>query len=200
MATVVLPDSAPEVTSYFAELAPATEHEFVGADDARLRVTSYLTETPPPTLYVRSVRCVVLRDNTVLALHRQDRAHVIPGGRRERDESLLQTLERELLEEAGWTTTAPIQIGVVRLNWLTPLPPAWSEASHFHPDFLWLIHAAHATEHRPEALQEEMEDGAPIFLSLDDPHSLSLLDRSPWALENRTFLAEAVRQLRSAPR
>ena len=191
---MALPSSAPEVTEYFARLSPVAEHEFVAAGGAeRLRVTSYLTGAPPPTRYVRSVRCVVLREQTVLALRREDHAHVLPGGRREPGETLLQTLEREVLEEAGWTTSAPRQIGVVRLSWLTPLPAAWAEARHFHPDFLWLIHAAEAHAHRPIALLPELEEGEPIFIDLADTTTLSLLDRSPWARENRLFLAEAMR-------
>ena len=192
--TIVLPDTAPEVALYFAALRPVAEHEFVAPDGVdRLRVTSYLTEAAPPARYVRSVRCVVLRADTVLGLRREERAHVLPGGRREPGETLLQTLEREVLEEAGWTTTAPRQIGVVRLSWLTPLPAAWPEAAHFHPDFLWLIHAAEAAEPRTAALLPEMEEGEPVFLKLDDASALAPLDRSPWAVENRVFLSEAVR-------
>lgn len=87
----------------------------------------------------------------------------------------------------------PRQIGVVRLSWLTPLPAAWAEARHFHPDFLWLIHVAVAVEHRPIAMLPGQEEGEPIFLGLADETALSLLDRSPWAKENRVFLEEAKR-------
>src|SRR5688572_2467231 len=190
--TLVLPPSAPEVDAYFERLSVAAEHEFVAGAE-RLRVTSYLTVAPPPERYVRSVRCVVLRGQTVLALRKADRAHVLPGGRREPGETLLQTLEREVLEEAGWSVSAPRQIGVVRLNWLTPLPDAWAEALHFHPDFLWLIHVAEAVAHRPDALLPEMEEGEPTFIDLADAAALTLLDRSPWAPENRVFLNEAIR-------
>lgn len=186
--------SAPEVEAYFARLIPAAEHVYASADGTeRLRVTSYLTAKAPPARFVRSVRCVVLRGETVLALRGEDRAHVLPGGRREAGETLLETLAREMLEEAGWTTTAPRQIGVVRLTWLTALPAYWSEGLHFYPDFLWLIHAAEAADHRPEALLVNSDEGEPVFLGLRDAKALELLERSPWSRENRVFRAEALR-------
>ena len=193
----MMPPSAPEVTAYFSALTPAAEHEYREHVDGgdRLHITSYLTNTTPPERYVRSVRCVVLHGQTVLALRGKDYAHVLPGGKREPGETLLQTLERELLEEAGWTVTAPRQIGVVRLNWRTPRSEGWQAAPHFYPDFLWLIHAAEAHEHHPTKLVPE-PDEEPIFLDLADPNSLAPLDRSRWHRENRVFLSEALAILR----
>ena len=192
--TVVLPPSAPEVTAYFSTLHPAAEHEYGEhmAGGELLLVTSYLTDAPPPERYVRSVRCVVLRGQSVLALRGKDYAHILPGGKREPGETLLQTLERELLEEAGWTVGALRQIGVVRLRWLTRRPEGWQAAPHFYPDFLWLIHAAEAQEYRPTAVIPE-PDEEPTLLNLHDTTTLSLLERSPWHRENRLFLHEAIR-------
>ena len=185
--------SAPELTAYFSALRPAAEHEFVPPQSGdRLLVTSYVTDAPPPERYVRSVRCVVLRGQSVLALRGGDFAHVLPGGRREAGETLLQTLERELLEEAGWTVGVPRQIGVVRLHWLTARPDEWPAAPHYYPDFLWLIHAAEAREYRPDAVVPEPNE-EPVFLDLQDPAALSLLERSWWRRENQVFLDEAVR-------
>jgi 8-oxo-dGTP pyrophosphatase MutT (NUDIX family) len=186
---------APAVEAYFAALTPAEDRVYLSRNGMpELQVTSYLTDAAPPTLHVRSVRSVVLKGDSVLALQREDRAHVLPGGRREPGETLSETLERELLEETGWLTTVPRQIGVVRLRWLTARPGDWPEDSPYYPDFLWLIHMAEVATHRPEAFLQDADEGAPIFIALGDLERLGLLERSPWAPENRVFLAEALRQ------
>ena len=186
--------TSPALAAYLAPLTPVEDRLFTdptGPD--RLQVMSYLTDMPPPVEQVRSVRCVMLRAETALALRKEDGAHILPGGRREPGETLLQTLERELLEETGWTTSPVRQIGVVRLRWLTARPATWPSDSPFYPDFLWLIYAAEPRSHRPEAMLGDVEEGVPAFLSWTDPEAQALLARSTWAPENRVFLAEARR-------
>src|SRR3954471_15177305 len=87
--------ASPTLAAYFAALIPAEERELVA--DVRLRLTSYVTDIPPPTEHVRSVRCVAFHEDSVLALRDPVGAHVLPGGRREPGE----TLEREMLDETG---------------------------------------------------------------------------------------------------
>jgi 8-oxo-dGTP pyrophosphatase MutT (NUDIX family) len=184
-------ETAPAVAAYFAALAPATDRELV--DDVRLRVTSYLTDAPPPADHVRSVRCVVVRGDAVLALRAGDRAHIVPGGRREPGETLMETLERELLEETGWTIGTPRMIGITRLRWLDGRPVFLPADSPYYPDFLWLIYTAAPRDHRPEAILPELEEGVPTFLPVADTATRGLLDRSRWAPENQLFLAAALR-------
>jgi 8-oxo-dGTP pyrophosphatase MutT (NUDIX family) len=177
---------------YFAALTPAARRELVG--DVRLLLTSYVTDVAPPTEHVRSVRCVAFRGMSVLALRDAVGAHVLPGGRREAGETLAQTLERELLEETGWTVTSPRMIGVVRLRWLQERPGHLPAASPYYPDFLWLIHAAEVGAHRPEALLHEPGEGRPVFLPLSDPATGAELEASRWAPENRVYLPAALRR------
>jgi len=39
----------------------------------------------------------------VLVVREQNGAHLWPGGRREPNETLIETAQREVLEETGWT-------------------------------------------------------------------------------------------------
>src|SRR5215204_4568650 len=73
-----------------------------------LRIAGYLSEELPPLEYVTSVRGVVFRGNRVLVMRNRDEVHVLPGGQREGGETLVETLQREVLEEAGWT----VEVGV----------------------------------------------------------------------------------------
>jgi 8-oxo-dGTP pyrophosphatase MutT (NUDIX family) len=181
--------------AYFATLIPAVQREHV--DTFRLLITSYVTDVPPPTEYVRSVRAVAFEGDCVLALRDAVGAHVLPGGRREAGETLLQTLERELLEETGRTVSSPRMIGVTRLQWLGERPPHIPEGSPDYPDFLWLIHAGEVDGHRPEALLHEPGEGVPVLLPLLDPETEAELGRSDWAPENRVFLAAALQHRRT---
>src|ERR1700733_13242061 len=68
-----------------------------------LSVTSYLSQELPPLELVTSVRAVVIQKDQVLVIQDPISYHLLPGGRREADENLLQTLQRELQEETGWS-------------------------------------------------------------------------------------------------
>jgi 8-oxo-dGTP pyrophosphatase MutT (NUDIX family) len=183
--------SSPALDAYVATLTPAAEREFVA--HVRLRITSYVTDAVPPVEHVRSVRCVAFQGDNVLALRDPVGAHVLPGGRREPGETLRQTLERELLEETGWTIGAPRLIGVVRLRWLQERPPHLPDGSPYYPDFLWLIHTAEVETYRPEAFQPQEGDGVPVFLPLSDPVTAAELERNMWAPENGVYLPAALR-------
>jgi 8-oxo-dGTP pyrophosphatase MutT (NUDIX family) len=76
-----------------------------------LRVAGYLSRELPPLPYVTSVRAVVSRGDLVLVMRNRDGVHVLPGGQREPGETLVQTLEREVLEEAGWTIDVRVGSG-----------------------------------------------------------------------------------------
>ena len=185
--------TAPALASYLARHTPVAETEVAWRDGAvRLRVTSYLSEELPPLEHISSVRCIVFRGDSVLVVREGDSAHVVPGGRREAGETLRQTLARELLEETGWTVERPRLAGVVRLRHLGPRPPDIPTASPLYPDFLWVIYAAEADEHRPEALLPGSPEGVASFVPLAEVDALGL------GPESRIFLEHALRALRDA--
>jgi 8-oxo-dGTP pyrophosphatase MutT (NUDIX family) len=103
-------------------------------------VASYVTEREPPTALVTSVRAVVHRGASVLIFD-DDRSesHVLPGGRREGDESLRTALERELLEEIGCTIKdQPRLIGTLHFRRLSELSPS-NPYFGTDPDFLQVV-------------------------------------------------------------
>jgi 8-oxo-dGTP pyrophosphatase MutT (NUDIX family) len=84
----------------------------------------------------------------VLVVREQNGAHVWPGGRREPNETLIQTAQREVLEETGWTVTAMRLLGFVHYRHLTPRP---ADYPYPYPDFFQVIFAARADMFRPES-------------------------------------------------
>ena len=117
---------------------------------ARLRVRTYLTTTLPPLDLVSSVRALMRQGDQILVVRDPSNVHILPGGRRELDETLMQTLEREVLEETGWTIQSPRLIGLVLFQHLTPKP---ADNRYPYPDFLHLVYVATADHY--DAAQRE---------------------------------------------
>jgi ADP-ribose pyrophosphatase YjhB (NUDIX family) len=90
----------------------------------RLRVRTYLTSTLPPLDLVSSVRALVRQGDKILVVRDPVSVHILPRGRRESGETLMQTLHREVLEETGWTIRDARLIGLAHFQHLTPKPAA----------------------------------------------------------------------------
>jgi 8-oxo-dGTP pyrophosphatase MutT (NUDIX family) len=118
----------------------------------RLRVRTYLTTTLPPLDLVSSVRALVRRDDQILVVRDPVSVHILPGGRREPDETLMQTLEREVLEETGWTIRDMRLIGLAHFQHLTPKP---DDYRYPYPDFLHLVYVATADSY--DVTQREVD-------------------------------------------
>jgi 8-oxo-dGTP pyrophosphatase MutT (NUDIX family) len=126
---------------------------------ARLRVRTYLTTKLPPLDLVSSVRALILKGDQILVVRDPIGVHILPGGRREPGETLLQTLEREVLEETGWTIRDARLIGLAHFQHLTPKP---DDYRYPYPDFLHLVYVATADRYDPtqrEADGYELEAG-----------------------------------------
>lgn len=107
-----------------------------------LVVSYYATDTIPTLSYVSSVRAIVLQGNNVLAVTNQDKTqHIIPGGRIEKNETLIDTLGREVSEETGWIIEQPRLLGLLHFRHLTPRP---LDYPYPYPEFVQLVYTARA--------------------------------------------------------
>ena len=148
-----------------------------------LRVAGYLGDDMPPLEYVTSARTVVFRDDEVLVMRNLDEAHVLPGGQRERDEALLETVRREVLEEAGWSLDVEGVLGFIHLRHLGQKPPGFP---YLYPDFTQVVYLSEAVHHEPDAM---MSDGYEVEARF---HPVSEARRLNLTLAGKLFLDAAV--------
>lgn len=103
----------------------------------RLGLDTFITSCPPPDRLVTSARCIVVREGKVLTVTDRDGiVHIMPGGRRESGESLVETAHREILEETGLHVVGLRQIGVMLYEHLTPCP---KEYPYPFPHFMQVV-------------------------------------------------------------
>ena len=121
-------------------------------DDGRLplRQHTYLSPLLPPDELITSVRAIIFRGDAVMVIQdHKDDPYVVPGGRRDPGETILQTLHREVKEETGWSITDRGLLGFVHYHHLGPKPPGHPYA---YPDFVHAIYTAVADAYHPHAL------------------------------------------------
>lgn len=169
--------------TFLRPLKPETIGEDQWSSGIRLRIASYLSDRMPPTELITSVRAVVFTKSGVAVLHNPEGFHIIPGGRREPGESMIDTLRREVLEETGCSVERAQLLGFRHLRHLTPRPKGYR---YPYPDFIQLVYGvegrvvAHEVSD-PDGWEERVE-----FVQVDE------LTKRPLAPEQRQLLEKAL--------
>ena len=153
----------PKLASFLADLKPFHRERRTWPNGFDLDISSYLHKEQPPVDFVTSVRAVLVTSDGVAALHNPDGFHILPGGRREDGELLLETLRREVREETRCAIEDPVLIGFVHIHILSPKPPDYP---YPYPDLLQVVYAGRGARESlwgsdPDGWEQEVEFVAP---------------------------------------
>jgi ADP-ribose pyrophosphatase YjhB (NUDIX family) len=170
------------LTVFLRTYPPQTE-EVIAWDHLRLVATSSLCTELPPDELITSVRAIVCDGQRLLLVRDPDGVHILPGGRRERDETLEQTLCREVLEETGWEVEQVRLLGIIHFHHLTSKPP---EYAYPYPDFLHVIYRAVPLRYRAEARQSDGYELGAEMVPLASREQLALSAREQMLLTAAT--------------
>jgi 8-oxo-dGTP pyrophosphatase MutT (NUDIX family) len=165
-----------ELAVFLARYIPQTEESAVWGSDEYplpLRIRAYLTVELPPLAYITSVRSLIFRDgdDALLVLRNRDSTHIVPGGRREPHETLRDTLQREVLEETGWTLRDPTVLGFMHFHYMGSKPPC---LPYPHPDFVQIVYMAWADTYEAGARAPDDYEIEASFRPLAMAHELAL--------------------------
>ncbi|MEJ7837352.1 MAG: NUDIX domain-containing protein [Thermomicrobiales bacterium] len=100
--------------------AVASESALWRGGQIKFTVSLFLTTDMPPDELVTSARCMIVAFDQVLVLTNPDGEHILPGGRRERRESIEDALVREVYEETGITVQSSEHIAISHYHHESP--------------------------------------------------------------------------------
>ncbi|MCA1594925.1 MAG: NUDIX domain-containing protein [Chloroflexi bacterium] len=169
-----------------SDLSGFLSSRVVGAEECTewgglpLRIQSYLSEDLPDIQWITSVRGLVFRDCEILVVRDPRSIHLMPGGRREAGESLEETLNREVLEETGWTIGRPDLLGFMHFRHLAACPPGYR---YPYPEFVQAVYCARAISLDPDARESGGYELESKFVRIESINPDELSE------SNRFFLA-----------
>ena len=146
-----------------------------------LFLSCFLTDAQPPLELIVSARAVLAGPGGTVFVFDENGPHVLPGGRREGEEPVLDALAREIREEVGCSIVGqprPLGFFELRNEGPQPHPPVYPYPRNFH-----VVFGASAGPVTRAPVDPNVRDGR--FISR--AHAL-LLD-IPWA--ERVFLEVA---------
>jgi ADP-ribose pyrophosphatase YjhB (NUDIX family) len=164
-----------EFVTFLNRYQPLTQEPALW-DDLQLHITSYQCAELPPDALITSVRAIVCDRHHILIVRDPERMHILPGGRRELGETLMQTLRREVLEETGWEIDHPTLLGIKHFHHLSAKPRVYP---YPYPDFVHAIYHAIPWRYQAQARQidgYELEAGL-VPLAEFDQETVSLSER-----------------------
>jgi 8-oxo-dGTP pyrophosphatase MutT (NUDIX family) len=137
----------PALARILGSTAPAAVMETAWRNgELPLRIAAYTPMAEVPDDLVVSVRCIVrVEEDIVVCWDRDGGVIPGPGGRREGNETFVETACREVREETGWLLEPESlrALGWLHFEHLNQLPPdhPWP-----HPDFVLLVYVGRATQ------------------------------------------------------
>lgn len=184
--------------NFLSGLSPRLIESRGWGEGLAFRASCYVHDVLPPEEFVTSARAIVLTDSGIALVHNPDGFHILPGGRREPGESLLETLSREVREETGCEIGNPCLVGFIHFRHLTPRP---EDYQYPYPDFLQVVYAARARRTDTESIDP---DGWEVKVELMAPAEARRLKLSDAFMKQTLvpsedlYLEEALRILEAA--
>lgn len=153
-----------------------------------VRLTSYLSDELPPRDLITSASTLLFRDDAVIVSRNRDDTHILPGGRREPGETLMQTLSREVMEETGWTIRDVALLGFVHGRHETPKPENYP---YPYPDFIRVVYMADADTFTAGTTDPDEYELESAFRSIADVRSMTLRNGQHGYLDHALALRDA---------
>jgi 8-oxo-dGTP pyrophosphatase MutT (NUDIX family) len=165
------------------DLTPvATGHVVWGVTP--LLLSCFLTDRQPPLELIVSARAVLAGPGGTVFVFDENGPHVLPGGRREGDESVLDALAREIGEEVGCSIVGdPWPLGLIELRDEGPRP---DPLVYPYPRSFHVVFGASAGQVTRAPVDPNVRGGR--FVTREQALVLDL----PWA--ERVFLEAAARR------